>query len=418
MYSNPTSASLSDSNVVLFSIVIPTYNESENILRLISEIVKNLPKTDFTEIVIVDDNSPDGTGKLVEAYISREQKAQSQSDGPINANTKNYRVKVVNRTAKNGLIPAILDGVKQSRGANILIMDADFSHPPSVIPKMMGELKMNPNSIVIGSRFVEGGNVVGWPKRRKIISLGASALARFGLNVRQVNDPMSGFFALPRDLIDNISITTKGYKILLEILVKHRDIQTKEIPYTFTDRRSGKSKMDHGVVWNYAQAIYQLYMHGQKSDKIKISEGVNERSVLFLSKVSRYYTVGICGLLINYIVSFLLANDVANSLRLLSNIWYVEASVIGAAISSTSTFILNKYWTFEDRRFGVRSTVKQYVSYIGISAVTLLIQILLLYYMVENSVPYRVSLIVSIAVATTINFIINKKLTFKEKVWA
>jgi dolichol-phosphate mannosyltransferase len=415
LFSNQNNAALADSNVVMFSIIIPTYNESENIVRLITEIEKNVPKSDFTEIVIVDDNSPDGTGKLVDDYISQ-QNRKTEYDGL--ANKKNYRVKIVHRIEKNGLIAAILDGVKQSCGRNVLIMDADFSHPPTTVPKMMRELKMNPNSIIIGSRFVEGGSVVGWPARRKMISLGASALARFGLNVRRINDPMSGFFALPRELIEKISITTKGYKILLEILVKNKDIPAKEIPYTFTDRQSGKSKMDHNVIMNYGQAIWQLYRHGQKSDKIKISEQVNKRSVLFLSKVSRYYTVGISGLIINYIVSFLLANDVANSLRLLSNLWYIEASVIGAAISSTSNFFLNKYWTFEDRRFGVRSTVKQYASFIGTSAVTLLIQISLLYLMVENLIPYRLSLIVSIAIATTINFILNKKLTFKERVWA
>lgn len=415
MFSNRNNAALSNSNDVTFSIVIPTYNESENIIRLITEIEKNLPTSDFTEIIVVDDNSPDGTGKLVENYINQ-QKVKPEKEN--SAKTKNYRVKIVHRTGKNGLIPAILDGVKQSCGINVLIMDADFSHPPEVIPKMMQELKMNPNSIIIGSRFIEGGKVVGWPKRRRILSMGASSLARLGLNVGRVKDPMSGFFALPRELIQNISIGTKGYKILLEILVKNKDIPTREIPYTFTDRQSGKSKMDYNVIMNYGEAVWQLYRHGQKSGQVTISEQVNRKSVLFISKVGRYYTVGISGLIINYVVSFLLANDVANSIKLLSNVWYLEASIIGAAISSTSNFFLNKYWTFEDKRFDVGSTARQFASFIAMSAIGLIIQISLLYYLVENFVPYRISLIVAIAVATTINFILNKKLTFKEKVWA
>ena len=406
---------MSNSNIVSFSIIIPTYNESDNILRLISEIEKNLPTSDFTEIVIVDDNSPDGTGKLVENYINKQESTTENEGSP---KTKNYRTKIVHRIGKNGLIPAIMDGVKQSCGQNVIIMDADFSHPPEVIPKMMQELKMNPNSIIIGSRYIEGGKVVGWPKKRKLLSTGASILARFGLNVRRVKDPMSGLFALPRELIENISIDTKGYKILLEILVKNKEIPTKEIPYTFVDRQSGKSKMDRNVIMNYAEAIWQLYRHGPKSGQVTINEKVNKGSVLFLSKVGRYYTVGISGLLINYIVSFLLANDVANSIRLLSNVWYLEASIIGAAISSTSNFFLNKYWTFEDKRFDVRSTARQYLSFIGMSAIGLIIQIALLYYMVENLFPYRISLIVAIGIATTINFILNKKFTFKEKVWA
>ena len=415
MYSNPNDAALSSSNVVTFSIVIPTYNESENILGLISEIEKKLPKSHFTEIIIVDDNSPDGTGKLVENYI-KEEKAKNEKEN--SSNVRNYKVKIVHRTAKNGLIPAILDGVKKSSGKYVLIMDADFSHPPEVIPKMMREVALNPNSIIIGSRFIEGGKVVGWPQRRKILSMGASSLARLGLNVKRVKDPMSGFFALPRELIQNISIDTKGYKILLEILVKNKEIAIKEIPYTFTDRQSGKSKMNYNVIVNYGEAIWQLYRHGQKSGQVKISEQVNKKSVQFISKVGRYYTVGISGLLINYIVSFLLANDVANSIRLLSNVWYLEASIIGVAISSTSNFFLNKYWTFEDKRFDVGLTARQFGSFIAISAIGLSIQISLLYYMVENFVPYRIALIVAIAIATTINFILNKKFTFKEKVWA
>ena len=415
MFSNRNNAALSNSNIVTFSIVIPTYNESENILRLISEIEKNLPTSDFTEIIVVDDNSPDGTGKLVEDCITKRGIKTKEKNS---SHTKNHILKVVHRTGKEGLIPAILDGVRQSSGTNVLIMDADFSHPPEVIPKMMSELKRNPNSIVIGSRYIEGGKVVGWPARRKILSKGASTLARLGLNVKNVKDPMSGLFALPRELIQNISIATKGYKILLEILVKNKEIPVIEVPYTFTDRQSGKSKMSYNVIVNYAKAIWQLYQHGQKSDRVKISEQVNKRSVRFISKVGRYYTVSISGLVINYIVSFLLANDVANSIRLLSNEWYLEASIIGAIISMTSNFFLNKYWTFEDKRFEVRSTARQYLSFIGMSAIGLIIQISLLYYMVENFVPYRMSLIISIAVATTINFILNKKFTFKEKVWA
>lgn len=419
MYSNSNNAALSNSNVVTFSVVIPTYNESENILRLITEIEKNLPRSHFTEIIIVDDNSPDGTGKLVENYIEEQNaKLENGRDNSSNSSSKNYRVKVVHRRAKNGLIPAILDGVKQSCGMNVLIMDADFSHPPEVIPKMMRELALNPNSIIIGSRFIEGGKVVGWPQRRKLLSRGASALARLGLNVKRVKDPMSGFFALPRELIQNISIDTKGYKILLEILVKNKEIPIREIPYTFTDRQSGKSKMNYNVIMNYAEAIWQLYRHGQKSGQVEISERINKKSVLFISKAGRYYTVGLSGLIINYIVSFLLANDVANSIRLLSNVWYLEASILGVAISSTSNFFLNKYWTFEDKRFDVGVTARQFVSFIAVSAIGLSIQITLLYYMVEHLIPYRISLIVAIGVATTINFILNKKFTFKEKLWA
>ena len=110
MFSNRNNEALSNSNIVTFSIVIPTYNESENILRLIGEIEKNLPTNDFTEIIVVDDNSPDGTGKLVEDCITNEGiKAKEKNS----SHTKNHILKVVHRTGKEGLIPAIIDGVRR-----------------------------------------------------------------------------------------------------------------------------------------------------------------------------------------------------------------------------------------------------------------------------------------------------------------
>jgi dolichol-phosphate mannosyltransferase len=223
---------------------------------------------------------------------------------------------------------------------------------------------------------------------------------------------------LPRELIENISIDTKGYKILLEILVKNKGIPVKEIPYTFTDRMSGKSKMDKNVIMNYAAAVWQLYLYGQEARSRLENKEVNRKSVVFLSKIGRYYTVGLAGLVINYVVSFLLANDVANSLRLLSNIWYIEASMIGIGMSTAFNFFFNKYWTFEDRRFSAGSTARQFLSFLGISALGAVIQIFLLYVLVENDLPYRLALVIAVSVASMSNFVLYKKITFREKVWA
>lgn len=423
MISGRKSIAVSGHRVVNFSIIIPTYNESANILRLVREIEKNVFDSDLVEVVIVDDNSPDGTGEIVRDYIMQRKLNVSSDDRNLNSaeddvyEDSKIRLKVIHRLEKNGLIPAIIDGVKQSHGKNVVIMDADFSHPPEVLPQMMNQLKSKPESIIVASRYTEGGKVVGWPVRRRILSSGASTLARLGLNVRQVKDPMSGFFALRRELIECISIDTKGYKILLEILVKHKNTPVQEIPYTFTDRQSGASKMDSDVITNYLSAVWHLYRYGQKSSKSSRNDQVNRKSVIFLSKAGRYYTVGLIGLVINYLISFLLANDLANSLRLLSNIWYIEASVIGAVVSTTSNFLLNKTWTFEDRNYSVGQTIKQYLTFGGISAIGILIQTYLLYIMVENLIPYRISLVAAISVATTINFVLNMKFTFKNKIW-
>jgi dolichol-phosphate mannosyltransferase len=399
----------SNAKLPSLSIIIPTYNESENILKLIEAIKSNLPSNIITEIVVVDDNSPDGTGKIVENYVNN----HTSTDIPFQQqfhfkvdNNQTCLVKIIHRKNKTGLIPAILEGIESSKGEDILIMDADFSHPPETIPLLLEELRRDPNCIVIASRYISHGSIVGWPYKRRVISRGAAKIARHGLNVRNVTDPMSGFFAFPRHVVKNVKFDTKGFKILLEILVKSRDIRVKEVPYTFHDRKSGQSKMNFNVILDYAGAVWQLYRYGQKSKRHIQKKEEKRKSVLFLSKASRFYTVTASGLLINYLLSFMLADNVAYSVKSLSNQWYLQATLIGIIISITSNFFLNKIWTFEDRDLSVVKTLKQYGSFAGISAVGATIQLLLLYLLV--------SLILAVAIASMSNFLLNKKWTFRE----
>jgi dolichol-phosphate mannosyltransferase len=414
-----TEALTSDVKLPSLSIIIPTYNESENILKLIGAIKSNLPSNIVTEIIVVDDNSPDETGKIVDTYIhnNNNNRTDSSLHQHFNSKVDNQKclVQVIHRKDKTGLIPAILEGIESSKGESILIMDADFSHPPETIPQLVEELRKDPNCIVIGSRYIRRGSIVGWPYKRRVISRGAAKIARHGLKVRNVSDPMSGFFAFPRHVIKNIKFDTKGFKILLEILVKSRDIRVKEVPYTFHDRKSGQSKMNFNVILDYAGAVWQLYRYGQKSKRRIQQKDEKRKSVLFLSKASRFYTVGASGLLINYLVSFLLADNVANSVKSLSNTWYLQATLVGIIISTTSNFFLNKLWTFEDRDLSVGRTLKQYCSFAGISAIGATIQLLLLYLLVvENGLQYRVSLLIAITIASISNFLLNKKWTFQE----
>lgn len=399
------------------SIIIPTYNESENILKLIDAIKGNIPSNINTEIIVVDDNSPDQTGKIVENYIHKNTATDSSLQEQFHSKIDNQNcvVRVIHRKDKTGLIAAILEGIESSNGENILIMDADFSHPPETIPRIVEELRKDPNCIVVGSRYISRGSIVGWPYKRRVISRGAAKIARHGLKVRNVADPMSGFFAFPRHVIKNIKFDTKGFKILLEILVKSRDIRVKEVPYTFHDRKSGQSKMNFNVILDYAGAVWQLYRYGQKSKRPIQKKEEKRKSVLFLSKASRFYTVAASGLLINYLVSFMLADNVANSVKSLSNLWYLQATLIGIIISITSNFFLNKIWTFEDKDLSAVKTLKQYCSFAGISAVAATIQLLLLYLLVvEYGLQYRVSLILAIAIASISTFLLNKKWTFRE----
>jgi len=387
------------------SIVIPTYNESENIISLVSEIANKIPQDIGTEILIVDDNSPDGTGSLVNRFVR-------ESDFDVGHNdSRPLTIKVIHRHRRDGLMCAVLDGIKTSRGKNILVMDADFSHPPQLIPRIISELKNESNCVVIGSRYAKGGTTVGVPLKRLIISFGATRIARYGLNVKEVRDPMSGFFALPRNVLKDIDFNTQGFKILLEILVKKQShVTVKEIPYTFTVRKYGHSKLDLKVLVDYTKAVWSLYKYGRKSQK-RLESTEHRRSVLFLSKAARFFTVGASGLVINFSVSFLLSNGA------LANFWYVQATAIGIAVSITTNFLLNKIWTFEDKRFSVLYTLKQYGLFLIFSSLGISIQLTLVYLMVESGISYNLSLICAVAAASISNFILNKKWTFREKVW-
>lgn len=249
------------------SIIIPTYNESDNILKLIDKIKENLNPSVFTEIIVVDDNSPDGTGEIVKSYIKNDSVYQERKTSSESRNI--YSLKVIIRKGKNGLITAILEGVKSSKGDYVLIMDADFSHPPEIIPNMVEKILANSNSIVIASRYIETGGIIGWPFRRRIISKCAAIIAKIGLRVDNVTDPMSGFFIVPRSLLEQLQIDTKGYKLLLEILVKTKNLPIHEIPYTFTDRKSGKSKMGFNVIFDYIGSVWQLYNYGRGHNRQK-----------------------------------------------------------------------------------------------------------------------------------------------------
>jgi dolichol-phosphate mannosyltransferase len=396
---------IEETSSTFLSIVIPTYNESENIIRLVSEITNKIPQDIRTEILIVDDNSPDGTGSLVNRFVQ-------ESDFDVGHNdTRPLTIKVIHRHRRDGLMCAVLDGIKTSTGKNILVMDADFSHPPQLIPRIISELKNESNCVVIGSRYAKGGTTVGVPLERLIISFGATRIARYGLNVKEVRDPMSGFFALPRHVLKDIDFNTQGFKILLEILVKKQSYVTvKEIPYTFTVRKYGHSKLDLKVLVDYTKAVWSLYKYGRKSQK-RLESTEHRRSVLFLSKAARFFTVGASGLVINFLVSFLLSNGA------LANFWYVQATAIGIAVSITTNFLLNKIWTFEDKRFSVLYTLKQYGLFLIFSSLGISIQLTLVYLMVESGISYNLSLICAVAAASISNFILNKKWTFREKIW-
>ena len=375
------------------SIVIPTYNESKNILRVLKSIGDVLPPNTHTEAIVVDDNSPDGTGKLVENYLKNMKKIAG------------YTIDVIHRTAKKGLSSAILKGIQHAKGDTIVVMDSDFSHPPQIIPRMLDALKKYQCDIVVASRYVKGGKIQGWPLKRKLMSKMATVIAKKGLKIG-TSDPMSGFFAFKRVLISGLKFDAIGYKMLLEILVKTNGATVKEIPYTFTDRKFGSSKVTLSTAFDYAKSVYKLYRYGKS-----LSKQEKRSSVRFLAKAGRFYTVGASVFVINYLISILFAGGI-------SDLLYLHANIIGITISMTTNFILNKIWTFEDKDFSAKATIKQYSKFVGFSTLGAIVQLVMVFSLVEwHQMTYPLALILAVAIAAFGNFVLNKKWTFKEKVW-
>jgi dolichol-phosphate mannosyltransferase len=215
---------------------------------------------------------------------------------------------------------------------------------------------------------------------------------------------MSGFFAFKRNIIKGLNIDAIGYKFLLEILVKTKNVSIKEIPYTFQNRELGSSKLSIRTIFDYYRSVWKLYRYGKPLEKQE-----KRQSVKFLYKAGRFYTVGASGFIVNYMISLLLTGGV-------SDLWYLHANVIGIIASITTNFILNKTWTFGDRDFRIKKTISQYGKFAMFSSLGALVQLGMVYFLVDsNEISYPLALIFAVMTAAFGNFILNKKFTFKEK---
>lgn len=219
----------------MISVILPTYNERENIEKVVGEIF-NVVKNDV-EVIVVDDNSPDGTGLVAEKL------------------SEQFNVKVIHRPKRLGLSPAVVEGFKIAKGDIIGVMDADLSHPPSLVPQMISLLENDAADIIMGSRYSTGGLVETWSPFRKTVSKFATFLAKCLVDVK---DPMSGFFFMKKNVIENTALNSKGYKILLEILVKGNYDKVIELPYIFRGRGVGKSKLNAKEYAKYLADWFRL----------------------------------------------------------------------------------------------------------------------------------------------------------------
>jgi dolichol-phosphate mannosyltransferase len=217
------------------SVIIPTFNERDNVLPLMKRLDDALLGIDW-EVMFVDDGSQDGTA----IYIRQ----LSQT---------NPRVRCIERIRRRGVSSACREGMSESRAAYLAVMDCDLQHDETILPKMLQTLRGQPIEIVIGSRYVEGGSIGEWSKVRHLLSVLATAFCK-PLIRSNVNDPLSGFFMLKRSLFELVAprLTDRGFKLLFDILASsQRPVPYQEIPFHFRPRNAGQSKFGAIFVKEY-----------------------------------------------------------------------------------------------------------------------------------------------------------------------
>jgi len=349
---------------VIATVVVPTYNESANLPKLVERICAALPET---EIVVVDDASKDGT-----ADVAREL-------------SKKYPVRIIERFDERGLSTAVLRGMAESRTDLCVVMDADLSHPPEAIPKLVKAVQDGAD-VAVGSRYVPGGDIDEWPLFRRFASKAGTLLAR---PLTPVRDPMAGFFCLRRSLFDGIPLKPRGFKILLEILARTRTRKTAEVPIHFEDRAAGLSKFSSKERKEFLKQVWTLYLDTNA----------------WPWRVAKFLVTGGLGTLIDMGILYAVAKSMGET----EVSKYIGATA-GFLAAMSFNFTLNRAWTF---RAGEIPVLRAYPKYaigtlgglaVKMGAITSL-----------RSVHYLVSNFTGIVLGTIFNYLASQLWAFSRR---
>ena len=291
------------------SIIIPAFNERENVEPLLAVLIDALADIAW-EAIFVDDDSPDGTASYVRSLARRDP-----------------RIRCLQRIGRRGLATACLEGVFASASPYVAVIDADLQHDERLLPQMLKELRCGDLDIVIGSRYMAGGGIGDWHRGRVRISGLATRFARL-ICKADITDPLSGFFMCRREVFEQAvrQMSAQGFKVLLDLLASSpQPLRVSELPYSFRERRHGESKLDTLIVWEYGMLL---------ADKL-IGHIVPVRFALFA-------LIGGLGLVIHLITLWVCLNLFSAEFRM--------AQTVATVSAMTSNFFLNNHFTYRDQR--------------------------------------------------------------------
>jgi len=341
------------------SVIIPTRNESANIVRVIEEVKEASPTSN---ILVVDDSEDNRLTRML-ALMSGAQVIEGQHEG---------------------LGQAIIDGIKASDSDVVVVMDADLSHPPLKIPELVNACK-NGNGMAVGSRYVKGGSIIGWTFKRRFISIVASMLA---YPITRIRDNTSGFFAVAKCNLDGVQLQADSWKIMLEVLVKTR-AKVVEIPIEFKDREVGESKFNRKEIYAYLKHLLKL--------------------AFYKWRMLPFMIVGGIGYFVNMAVYYPLTLWFKETVTFLGQEFYLPPFIVSSYIAITSNYLLNKMFTFK----GYQVRKGGYIKYLTTCSASLPLEMALIFLFVRflGFIP-----IMAVAVAILIVFV-GRFLVVSRIVW-
>ncbi|ACB53963.1 dolichyl-phosphate-mannose synthase [Crocosphaera subtropica ATCC 51142] len=374
----PITSDLPLDSPLKLSLVLPTYNEADNIQSIV-EILSNILDQSIPgeyELIVVDDNSPDETWKLA-----------------LELTPQYPQLRVMRRTEEKGLSTAVIRGWQVARGKILAVIDADLQHPPEVLTQLLEEIEKGAD-LALASRHVEGGGVSEWSIIRRFLSRGAQMLGLLILPevISRLSDPMSGYFMVRRSAIIGRSLSPVGYKILIEVAARGRIRWIGEAGYVFRERQAGESKVTWKQYIEYIQHLLRL--------RLSIS-----------ARFIQFCLVGLSGVVVDMGFLYLLSDPNTLGLPL------TRSKIIAAELAIINNFLWNDFWTFGDiarRQPGKRQRLKRLIKFNVICLAGLILNVLLLnvFFNVFNLNRYIANFL-AIGLVTLWNFWFNLKLSWR-----
>lgn len=356
------------------AVIVPVYNEAGNIEVLTERLRHSLQGLDW-ELIFVDDDSPDGSADKAQEIARRDR-----------------RVRVLRRIGRRGLSSACIEGMLATVAPYLAVLDGDLQHDEMLLPSMLRTLKHEGLDIVVGSRYLAGGGLGTWNRRRRSMSRFASRLARTLVNA-DLTDPMSGFFMLNVTLLHGCvrSLSGIGFKILLDIFASSpRPLRFTEIPYVFRERRTGESKLDNAVLWEY------LLMLVQKT----IGSVVPVRFIGFS-------LIGGSGIIVHMAVLWILFRLMGAS--------FMTGQAVATLVAMTTNFFLNNVLTYRDLRLRRWQLLRGWLSFVLACSIGAVANVKIATYLFQAESYWVISAFAGILVGAVWNYAITAVYTWRHK---